>query len=323
MDVFKSFIVVWVLAGACTKQDGLEPSEDSPVSTRIVRSHTSARESDQVIKQSPETRQEKPLRRPENQDEGDTGTILTGGDTSNAPVTYPEIMFQGTGVAICNEDVYLTTATIKSRLTDTMFVLQIEKATVTTDVLEDKLQEEIDNNLTEIQYGLVPVSQRGKIDGKDLGIFATSSLHVKQDIQFKFSSHLPVYVWPAAAARFDELRTGGPKSWKATVTGKATFEATVTMRYVRGAGNRSTIRLETFIKEDVNGELYQDFPIPKIAEITVDGDRQLVERSKNEHLFDGDDRCDDTLGIVRMDYEACTRTYPGKVEDFGCSPESP
>lgn len=319
MNLAKCILVLCTLSGACTDHDSEESSFESPEPPQKTKSQSATKASPTPPEPPLEARDEKPNKVKAPAGSEDTGTVLTGGDTSKSPVIYPEITFKGTGVAICDEDVYLTTATVKTRLTETEFVMQLVDATVKTNVLEDKLQEEINNNLTEIRYQLVPVADRGKIDGKDLGIFATSSLQVKQDIQFNFSSPLPVYVWPAAAARFDILKTGGPKTWKALATGKSSFEVTVTMTYVRGAGNRSTIRLETFIKDDKNGELYQDFPIPKKAEITVDGDLQLIERSENENLFDGDDRCDDTQGIVRLDYDACFRTFPGKFEDFGCA----
>ncbi len=317
MGVAKFLLILWMPSTSCSRQDPMEPALDSSASTGKRRSDSAVKDTKVPIQLSLEPKKE-PIRSEKDTHE-DTGKVLTGGDLSTSSVMYPETLFKGTGVAVCDEDVYLTTATVKSRLSETTFVMQLAAATVQTDSLEDKIQEEIDNNLTEVQYTLVPVADRGKIDGKDIAIFATSSLQVKQDIRFKFSEPLPVYVWPAVAARYDSLRNGGPKSWTAIVTGKVTFEATVTLTYVRGAGNRSTIRLETFIKEDQNGELYQDFPIPKIAEISVDGDRQIVERSKNENVFNGDRRCDDKLGVVKMDYEVCIRISPGKIEDFGCS----
>jgi hypothetical protein len=319
MYLAKYLFILCALFAACTDHDSEEPSFESPEPSIQAKSQSATKAPSTPSEPPLEAREEKPRKVEAPRESEDTGTVLTGGDTTKAPVDYPEITFKGSGIAICDEDVYLTKATVRTRLSETQFVMQLVDATVKTNILEDKLQEEINNNLTEIRYQLVPVAERGKIDGKDLGIFATSSLQVKQDTHFNFSSPLPVYVWPATAARFDILRTRGPKTWKALVTGKATFEVIVTMTYVKGSGNRSTIRLETSIKDDKNGELYQDFPIPKMAEITVDGDRQLIERSKNENLFDGDDRCDDTLGIVKLDYDACIRTSPGKIEDFGCA----
>lgn len=247
-----------------------------------------------------------------------SGKLLKSGDAPVVPVTYPEIELSGKGTTLCDGDTYKTTATVRSRLTESLFAMDLETATVYTRVGQDRVQEEIDRNLSAVEYSLVPVAERGKIDGKDFAIFGTGSVQAKKDIRFTFSSPLPVYIWPAPASRFDALRTKGPQSWTATVTGKRTFEATVTLTYLGGFSNTTTIRLETTIPSDRNGELYEDFPIAKSAEITVDGDRQLVVSSKNENHFYGNEHCDKKRGKINIQYQVCRKITGGKVEDLGC-----
>jgi hypothetical protein len=248
----------------------------------------------------------------------DPGKVLSGTDTGKGTVTYPEILLKGKGETYCDGDVFTTVTTAKSRLSEAEFVMQLAEARVYTNRFEERVNQELNANKSEVRYTLVPIAERSKLDGKDLAIFATSSLQVKKNIRWTFSSPIPVYIWPAPAARFETLQKQSSKTWNARVTGSKEFDVRITLIYIRGFGNRTTIRMETEIPQDRMGELYEDFPVPKIAEITVDGDRQIVERSRNENHFWGDRSCDEKRGIVKLDYEACTRTADGKVEDLGC-----
>jgi hypothetical protein len=249
----------------------------------------------------------------------DPGRVLSETDTGKGTVTYPEILLKGKGETYCDGDVFTTVTTAKSSLSETEFVMQLAQARVYTNKFEARVNQELNANRSEVRYTLVPLAERGKVDGKDLAIFATSSLQVKKNIRWTFSNPIPVYVWPAPAARFETLQKEGSKTWTANVTGSKQFDVRITLFYVRGFGNRTTIRMETEIPQDRMGELYEDFPVPKVAEITVDGDRQIVERSLNENHFWGDRSCDEKRGIVKLDYVACSRMVAGKVEDLGCS----
>lgn len=248
----------------------------------------------------------------------DPGKVINDSDTGKGTVTYPEILLKGKGETYCDGDVFTTVTTAKSRLSETEFVMQLAEARVYTNRFEERVNQELNANKSEVQYTLVPIAERSKLDGKDLAIFATSSLQVKKNIRWTFSNPIPVYIWPAPASRFEILQKESSKTWNARVTGSKQFDVRITLSYIRGFGNRTTIRMETEIPQDRMGELYEDFPVPKVAEITVDGDRQIVEKSRNENHFWGDRSCDEKRGIVKLEYEACTRTSAGKVEDLGC-----
>lgn len=249
----------------------------------------------------------------------DPGKVISESDAGNGTVTYPEILLKGKGETYCDGDVFTTVTTAKSRLSETEFVMQLAEARVYTNRFEDRVNQELNANRSEVRYTLVPVAERSKLDGKDLAIFATSSLQVKKNIRWTFSNPIPVYIWPAPTARFEKLKDKGSQTWAAQVTGSKQFDVRITLTYVSSlSGNRTTIRMETEIPQDRMGELYEDFPVPKLAEITVDGDRQIVEKSRNENHFWGDRSCDEKRGIVKLDYQACTRTAAGKVEDLGC-----
>ncbi len=252
------------------------------------------------------------------------GKVLGSQDVPEKTVIYPSIGLRGKGTTLCDNKTYDTTAAARSRLTDTLFNTELERATVVTRFAQGRVQSELDKNVSSVEYSLVPVADRSKVTGKDIAIFATSSRQAKKGTRFNFSEPLPVYIWPAPAARFEELRKKNSMSWTAKASGYRDLVATVTLTYVKVEGSEVTIRLDTSLSfpdgsPDPKGELYEDFPIPKSAEITFDGDRKVVLKSKNENWFYGDKYCDEKLGIVKIDYQACTKSIGGKTEDLGCS----
>ena len=252
------------------------------------------------------------------------GRVLSSRDVPEKSVVYPSIELRGKGTSLCDGKVYNTTATARSQLTDTLFVTELERATVMTSAFQDRVQSELDKSVSSVEYSLVPVADRAKVKGKDIAIFATSSRQTKKGTRFNFSEPLPIYVWPAPAARFEELRKNHSMSWTAKASGFRDLVATVTLTFVSASGSEVTIRLDTSLSfpngnPDPKGELYEDFPIPKSAEITFDGDRKVILKSKNENWFYGDQHCDEKLGIVKIDYQACSKSIGGKTEDLGCS----
>jgi hypothetical protein len=163
-------------------------------------------------------------------------------------------------------------------------------------------------------------------DDIDFDFTTTAIFAVKVEKQAKgetytFDAPLPVFAFPVPQNRYDELE--GSKSWTANVTTSKgqSYEATITLTKVSETADGVVIKLETFIPQDTDLTLYEDFPVPKRSIYTLDLKEKNVKNIVTLSEYHPDSKnCagGGNRDRVEATYTLCSKVKDGETTTFPC-----
>lgn len=253
------------------------------------------------------------------------GELATNQPQPEIAVEYPTLDFKGKGVVTCKGKSYPLMAQVTSAIDAQKLDLNVYSAHISADSgkVEKKANEKISQSLGGTTYARVGKAERDALKGQGFdyaayAVFAKSVTKARTGQVFTFDKPLPVFPWPAPAAKYDELVKAGSKTWTANVSGAFSSPITITVQRVSGGGDEQVVKFTMTLAADKGSELYEIFPIPKEATFTVNSKAQLVSRIDQTSLFLGDENCKGGRESVHMDYRLCKRTTRSKTEPFSC-----
>lgn len=274
-------------------------------------------------------------------------------DDEIAAIVYPQLAFKGNGY---------TTYQLKDRLTMRMDIeTNLDDDALTIDTKTAKVecgsksgcnQKDVDESVNSKSIG-VNTYQRSsrtelknlKSDGFNAAYFAifAKSVRGKNGFNFTFEKPVPVYPWPAAISRYEELSSGAI-SWSAIVTadryvslnpnisdsavqgsgesfvksGNAIkqFNLTVAVSMQAAEGDLIKLTFDITIPEDKERMIYKYFPLPKTTIYTIDTAKKDIKAVHMVNWSNGDKSKDPEESV--LDYKLCSKTVSGEVKQFSC-----
>ena len=243
----------------------------------------------------------------------------------DSPIVYPSFDLNGKGACTCKGKVNTTIARIGTSLSKDTLNINMYQADIQLDGKgkgQKEATEKIQQNTGITAYARpnaaeIKALRESGFDYAGYAIFAKQVVKSRQGQTYTFDKPLPVFPWPALAARYKDLQTAGSKTWSANVTGFRSFAVTVTLSLVEASDDKVVVKFTTDIPSDSTWELYEDFPIPRESIYTINPQASIVTRIENTNYFFGNE-CGDSKEQIKMAYALCKRDSDGKVDQYPC-----
>jgi len=134
---------------------------------------------------------------------------------------------------------------------------------------------------------------------------------------YAFATPLPVFVSPAALARYESL-DDGPLTYTTNVSGTSSFTVNTTIRRSSPPNDPNVrITIENVIPEDSQGRLYQAFPFARESQFYIDTREQTLRRVDMTRIYHDDDR--KTQRLMHLNYRVCNANQNGSITQIeGC-----
>ena len=232
-------------------------------------------------------------------------------------IDYPILRFLGNGQldhtnGTANVSQSLTALMNKTRVTMTVTKFGAVSGDNRGNV-DDEIKDDTGNiEITRPSRAEVLTMGKSKLkSGSTFLIFGTNVVNSKNQKSDSFAvtgEFLPVLLIPASKSRYDEL-VGNPIRYTSSLNARymkdgnleqVSFTIQTMISLVTSNDSRSTIRLEFTIPEDVEGNLYEIFPLAKRTDFNIDhASKRIVGMSTLSHYKD-DGRRD-----VSLNYSLC------------------
>jgi hypothetical protein len=258
---------------------------------------------------------------PEGEGEGGGGGGSEGGGGGEGQL-YPELQFRGNGDIVCDQENPGLNDSLFSSLTKEKLTLTVDAAQVTNAGKgQNQANSEINKAIGSTDY---LVDQKIGLSSS-YAIFTKEITKNVQHETYVMDEALPVFVWPAQASRYSELKKKGEESFSAKVTGGGNeFRVKVTVSYEKydEDDHEVTIKIKTDIVDDPPGSpnhrhLYGAFPLAREATYTVDVEKKNITKIHTTHWFTGE-HCHNKPSEINLNYKLCAKIKDGQQTDFSC-----
>lgn len=270
-----------------------------------------------------------------------------------AVIVYPKLAFSGSGYTTYElKDRLVMRMGIETNLDEDALTIDTKTAKVECGSKSGCKQKDVDASVNSKSIGVNSYQRSSKNELKELkakdfnaayfAIFA-KSVRGKNGFTFTFDKPLPVYPWPAAKSRYEDL-TSGTISWSARVTSDKylplnpdvsesivqkdgenfvrsgiaikEFDVNVAVSFQAAQDNLVTLTFELTISQDKKRMIYKYFPLPKTTTYTIDTDKKDIKAVHMVNWSNGDKSKDPEESV--LDYKLCSKTIGGEVKQFSC-----
>lgn len=254
---------------------------------------------------------------------------MTDDATEPAGIEFPVLGMRAKGKTFCKEEL-ATDSTIETRLSDSN--LELERIAVRVQCYKQSgpfgtgacKQNEFDQKINNESLGKTVFTRATKAELNAMksegtrppsyAILATKAITHK-GLEYEFSRPLPIFPWPAALSRYEEI-DGKEQKFTAEVTGEKNVSVEVAIKMIDNTETTATLQFTTTINSSEERSLYDKFPIPRTALYTVHtGTKDVRQIETTDWFFD--EECPHN-GQVSLNYKLCSKTKSGKEETFPC-----
>jgi hypothetical protein len=258
-----------------------------------------------------------------------SGPDKTGEITETAAIDFPLLGMRASGTTFCKEALP-TNSTIETKLSDTK--LDLKRVAVRVQCYKQSgpfgsgacNQGEFDQKINSESLGTTTFTRATKdelnamkSDGKKAPSYAILATKVvnHRGQQYEFSRPLPVFPWPAALSRYEEI-DGKEQKFSAEVTGEKNVSVEVAITMIDNTDSTATLEFVMTINGSEERSLYDKFPLPRRAVYTVSTEAKDIRQIETTDWF-FDKECEHN-GQVSLNYKLCSKTKSGKEETFPC-----
>lgn len=249
--------------------------------------------------------------------------------TEETPTEYPLLGFKAKGTTFCQESLP-TASSVETKLSES--TLEIKRVSVKVNCYQKSgpfgsgkcNQAEFDQRINSESLGTIVFTRataeelsKMKKDGLKPPGYAilASKVVTHKGLEYNFSRPLPIFPWPAVKSRYAVI-DNEEQVFTADVTGEKNVSISVAIKMIDSAEDTVTLQFTSTINGSEDRQLYDKFPIPRMAIYTINTETRDVRSFEATDWFHHKE-CPHN-GQTSLSYKLCSKEKEKNKEAFDC-----